>query len=32
MPDTLPPGTLRSMIEVQVQWSNEDLHRLGVME
>jgi predicted RNA binding protein YcfA (HicA-like mRNA interferase family) len=32
MSDTFPPGTLRSMIEVQAQWSNEDLHRLGVME
>ncbi len=32
MSDTFPPGTLRSMIEVQAQWDDEDLRRLGLME
>jgi predicted RNA binding protein YcfA (HicA-like mRNA interferase family) len=32
MSDTFPPGTLRSMVEVQAQWDEEDLHRLGLME
>jgi predicted RNA binding protein YcfA (HicA-like mRNA interferase family) len=29
--DTFRPGTLRSMIEVQAQWTEEDLHRLGLL-
>lgn len=32
MSDTFPPGTLRSMIEVQAQWDDEDLLRPGLME
>ncbi len=30
MADTFPPGTLRSMIEVQARWSDEDLNRLDL--
>jgi predicted RNA binding protein YcfA (HicA-like mRNA interferase family) len=28
--DTVPPKTLRSMIEIQAQWQREDLMRLGL--
>jgi len=31
MSDTFRPGTLRSMIEVQARWSDEDLRRLGLV-
>jgi predicted RNA binding protein YcfA (HicA-like mRNA interferase family) len=29
---TFPPGTLKSMIETQARWSDEDLKRLGVTD
>jgi predicted RNA binding protein YcfA (HicA-like mRNA interferase family) len=29
--DTFRPGTLWSMIELQAQWTEEDLHRLGLL-
>jgi predicted RNA binding protein YcfA (HicA-like mRNA interferase family) len=29
--DTFPPGTLRSMIEVQARWTVDDLLRLGLV-
>jgi predicted RNA binding protein YcfA (HicA-like mRNA interferase family) len=29
--DTFPLGTLRSMIEVQAKWTDDDLHRLGLL-
>ncbi len=29
--DTFPLGTLRSMIEVQAQWTEADLRRLGLL-
>jgi predicted RNA binding protein YcfA (HicA-like mRNA interferase family) len=29
--DTFPLGTLRSMIETQAKWSEDDLRRLGLM-
>lgn len=29
--DTFRPGTLRSMIEVQARWTEEDLQRLGLL-
>jgi len=29
--DTFPRGTLRSMIEIQARWTNEDLVRLGLL-
>ena len=29
--DTFPTGTLRSMIEIQACWSEEDLQRLGLL-
>ena len=29
--DTFPLGTLRSMIEVQAKWEDEDLKRLGLV-
>jgi predicted RNA binding protein YcfA (HicA-like mRNA interferase family) len=28
--DTFPPKTLRSMIELQAKWTEEDLKRLGL--
>lgn len=31
MSDTFRPGTLRSMIEVQARWNDEDLVRLGLV-
>lgn len=29
--DTFPPGTLRSMIEKQARWAEDDLCRLGLL-
>ena len=29
--ETFRPGTLRSMIEVQARWDEEDLRRLGLL-
>ena len=29
--DTFRPGTLRSMIEIQARWSEDDLRRLGLL-
>lgn len=29
--DTFPPGTLRSMIELQARWTADDLRRLGLL-
>lgn len=29
--DTFPIGTLRSMIEVQARWSEDDLRRLNLL-
>ncbi|MCK6553931.1 type II toxin-antitoxin system HicA family toxin [Candidatus Binatia bacterium] len=29
--DTFPPGTLKSMIEVQARWTDNDLQRLGLV-
>ena len=29
--DTFPSGTLRSMIEIQARWNEEDLRRLGLL-
>jgi len=29
--DTFPPGTLRSMIEMQARWTESDLQRLGLL-
>jgi predicted RNA binding protein YcfA (HicA-like mRNA interferase family) len=28
--DAFPPGTLKSVIEVQARWNDEDLRRLGL--
>ncbi|NVM57923.1 MAG: type II toxin-antitoxin system HicA family toxin [Desulfobacterales bacterium] len=30
--DTFPPKTLKSMIEVQAQWDETDLRRLGLLK
>ena len=30
--DTFPIGTLRSMIELQARWTEEDLRRLSLLE
>jgi predicted RNA binding protein YcfA (HicA-like mRNA interferase family) len=30
--DTFAPGTLRSMIETQARWTEDDLRRLGLLE
>jgi len=29
--DTFPPGTLRSMIEIQARWDDHDLRRLDLL-
>jgi predicted RNA binding protein YcfA (HicA-like mRNA interferase family) len=29
--DTFPPKTLRSIVELQARWTEEDLRRLGVI-
>ncbi len=30
--DTFPPKTLRSMIEIQARWTEDDLRRLGLLK
>ena len=30
--DTFPPKTLRSMIELQAKWAEDDLKRLGLLQ
>jgi predicted RNA binding protein YcfA (HicA-like mRNA interferase family) len=30
--DTFRPGTLRSIVEVQAKWNDEDLHRLKLVK
>lgn len=30
--DTLPPKTLKAMIEIQARWTEDDLRRLGILK